>query len=257
MSAELISIPTRAPLLEDCAVLELRDYTMQPGRRDELITLFERAFIEAQEAVGARVVAHWRDLDRDDHYVWLRGFVDMSARREALTAFYTSPVWLAHRTAANATMIDSDNVRLLRPARPTWTLTTPPLPRPAHDAEPAPTTALHVLTLCALPAPADAAFARWFERDVLPLLREAGAMPCAVFQTEPALNDYPRLPVRTDEHVWAWLSRLSDAAAWARAQQHLQANAVWTERVLPRLRGPAGRASLMLRLQPAARSLLR
>jgi hypothetical protein len=166
-------------------------------------------------------------------------------------------VWLAHRAAANATMIDSDNVRLLRPARPTWTLTTPPMPRPAHDAEPTPTTALHVLTLCALPAPADAAFARWFERDVLPLLREAGVMPCAVFETEPAPNDYPRLPVRTDEHVWAWLTRVPDAAAWTRAQQHLQASTAWTERVAARLRGHSAHAPLTLRLQPAPRSLLR
>ena len=37
----------------------------------------------------------------------------------------------AHRNAANATMIDSDDVRLLRYARPTWSLATPAAPRRA------------------------------------------------------------------------------------------------------------------------------
>src|SRR6185295_5460041 len=115
--------PTRAAapsLLEDCAVIELRDYTTHPGRRDELIALFEREFIETQEAAGARVIAQFRDLDRPDHVVWLRGFADMTARKRALEAFYGGASWATHRDAANATMIDSDDVRLLRPARPSW-----------------------------------------------------------------------------------------------------------------------------------------
>src|SRR5262245_28954641 len=104
--------PTRTPhppALEDCAVIELRDYTLHAGRRDELIALFEREFIETQEAHGMRVIAQFRDLDRPDHFVWLRGFADMSSRRSALEGFYGGPVWAAHREAANATMIDSDN----------------------------------------------------------------------------------------------------------------------------------------------------
>ncbi len=44
------------PALEDCAVLELRDYKLHPGRRDELIALFERELIEPQEAAGLRVI---------------------------------------------------------------------------------------------------------------------------------------------------------------------------------------------------------
>ena len=43
----------------------------------------------------------------------------MTSCAKALTDFYSGPVWKAHRQAANATMIDSDNVLLLRPAVPT------------------------------------------------------------------------------------------------------------------------------------------
>ena len=37
-------------------VLELRQYTLLPGRRDELIELFDREFVEPQEALGMQIV---------------------------------------------------------------------------------------------------------------------------------------------------------------------------------------------------------
>src|ERR1700761_6721111 len=91
------------------AVLELRQYTLHPGMRDTLIALFEREFVEPQEAVGARIVGTFRDLDDPDRFVWLRGFADMAARADALGAFYGGPAWQAHRDTANATMVDSDD----------------------------------------------------------------------------------------------------------------------------------------------------
>ena len=259
MTASILS-PTRTapPALEDCAVIELRDYTLQPGRRDELIELFEREFIETQEAHGMRVIAQFRDLDRPDHFVWLRGFTDMTARRQALEGFYGGPVWAAHRDAARATMVDTDDVRLLRPARPPWALATPTAPRPRRDAEREELPdALFALTSCALQVAPYTAFRRFFEREALPLLRDAGAMPSAVFETEPALNDYPRLPVRTDEQVFAWLARLPNATACAHAEKRLAASRPWREQVLPRLQSPATRAPITRRLQPTARSWLR
>ena len=102
-----------------CPVVELRQYTLKPGMRDVLIDLFEQEFIESQEATGMIVViGQFRDMDNPDRFVWLRGFADMPRRARALQEFYGGPVWKAHREAANATMIDSDNVLLLRPVSP-------------------------------------------------------------------------------------------------------------------------------------------
>src|SRR5215510_5637918 len=100
-------------------IVELRQYTLHPDRRDELIELFDREFVESQEAVGIQVIGQFRDLNNPNHFVWLRGFNDMTARAQSLGAFYDGPVWRKHRDAANATMIDSDNVLLLRLAHPT------------------------------------------------------------------------------------------------------------------------------------------
>src|SRR5687767_14085568 len=60
-----------------CPVVELRQYTLHPGQRDVLIELFEREFVETQEAEGMRIVGQFRDLDNPDRFVWLRGFPDM------------------------------------------------------------------------------------------------------------------------------------------------------------------------------------
>lgn len=51
-------------------VVELRQYTLNPGERQTLITLFESEFVESQEAVGIRVIAHFRDIDRPDVFTW-------------------------------------------------------------------------------------------------------------------------------------------------------------------------------------------
>src|SRR6478609_2910222 len=102
-----------------CPVVELRQYTLHSGKRDVLIELFDREFVETQEEVGMKIIGQFRDLDHQDRFVWLRGFRDMNSRGKALSDFYGGPVWKAHREAANATMIDSENVLLLRPALPT------------------------------------------------------------------------------------------------------------------------------------------
>jgi hypothetical protein len=110
-----------------------------------------------------------------------------------------------------------------------------------------------VATVCVLPAPPGEPFKRGFEREALPLLRDCAAMPCAVLETEPASNTYPRLPVRS-EWVFAWLARFAHRDAAERALEQLAASPRWNKTVLPRL----GAAPLrVMRLQPAVRSWLR
>src|SRR6266581_5886011 len=114
-----MEIPKANPEQTCCPIVELRQYTLHPGKRHVLIDLFDREFIEPQEALGIKMIAQFRDVDNRNRFVWLRGFRDMASRAQALQNFYGGPVWKAHREAANATMVDSDNVLLLRPASPT------------------------------------------------------------------------------------------------------------------------------------------
>ncbi|MEU4678428.1 NIPSNAP family protein [Micromonospora sp. NPDC023737] len=165
-------------------IVELRRYTLRAGRRDELIDLFDREFVESQEESGMAVLGQFRDLDRPDQFVWLRGFADMPSRRTSLAAFYSGPVWARHAAAANAMMLDSDDVLLLREL-----VAVPVFDRGTDDSE----TVLHAtIWYWALPFP-----------DPTPNPEEA----VAVLRTEYAVNDFPRLPVREKEHALVWFTR--------------------------------------------------
>lgn len=166
-------------------VVELRQYTLKAGARDTLIELFDREFVETQEKHGMRIVGQFRDLDRADRFVWLRGFADLASRAPALTAFYTSDVWRRNSAAANATMLDSSDVLLLRPARPGSGFALDGLERPPPGAErPAATV---FATICSLDGPL-----------------EPVDLASATYVTEPGPNDFPALPVREGENVVVW-----------------------------------------------------
>ena len=191
-------------------VIELRQYTLHPGRRDGLIALFEREFVESQEALGMTLVGQFRDLDRPDHFVWLRVFEDMAVRRKALATFYSGPVWRAHREAANATMIDSDDVLLLSPLDEAsgFRLGERGPPHAAGGSGPGAV----VCGVHRLAGPGDP-FVDRFRQDLAPRLSVAGLAPGAVLVSHPGPNDFPGLPVREGETVLAWFAVLPDQAS--------------------------------------------
>ena len=55
-------------------VVELRQYTLKPGRREELIELFDTHFVEGQERYGMRVIGQFRRRAAPDQFVWLHSF---------------------------------------------------------------------------------------------------------------------------------------------------------------------------------------
>jgi hypothetical protein len=181
-----------------CPVVELRQYTLKPGRREDLIDVFDRYLVEGQESVGMTVIGQFRDRRRPDRFVWLRGFPNMEARRKALEAFYDGPVWGAHKDAANDTMLEFDDVLLLRPARPDTAFRLDA----AMTADSAPATVL--AGICRMPVPADVGLVAQFERRIAPVLQEADIRIEAIFVTEPAPNTFARLPVREGENLLAW-----------------------------------------------------
>jgi hypothetical protein len=231
--------------MECCAVLDLRQYTVFPGRRNELIELFDREFVEGQEAYGMHLAGQFRDLDDEDRFVWLRGFASLEARAEALNGFYYGPVWKAHAAAANATMQDSDNALLLRPVvlGPDWP--TVGTPRAGVDS-----TAVVAGAVYHRPS-VDDGFVEFFTSQVAPLLPPLAA----VLETLPAENNFPALPLR-DETVLVWFARFDDDATWEGEHRRLAESAEW-RKVGVELDRRCVRPAQDLRLRPTARSQFR
>jgi hypothetical protein len=217
-------------------VVELRRYLLGPRRADDFVELFDRALVESQERHGLRVLGQFVELPGREHFVWLRGFPDMAARLAGLTAFYDGPVWREHRDEANAMMIDSDDVLLLRPILAQGLLNG------------VPGSGSLTVTVYPLPEPAEDGFLGFFHERVEPALAEQGSSLVGLLVTEPSANTFPRLPVREGEHVLVRVSRsaLDDVptgSRWRAAEAELGR---WTL-------GPA----TVLRLEPTPRSRLR
>lgn len=239
-----VSLFAAAPKI---TVIELRQYTLRGGRRDELINLFEREFIEPQEAIGVHVLGTFRDLDDPDRFVWIRGFEDMAQRRAALQAFYTGPVWRANSRAANATMLDSDNVLLLRPLPKAAGLLGPQRPTPTGVVR----TSIHNLA-----GVSSQTFTEFFESTMRPMINEAGVTVLAELIAETQPNDFPKLPVREHESVFVWLTRFDDAGAETHFSEVLARRSGWRDQVPEALWPALMRKPEVLRLSPTRRSRL-
>lgn len=225
-------------LREGRRIVELRRYALKPGAREALIELFDREFVETQEAVGMEILGQFRDLDDPNSFVWMRGFRDMPTRKRALEAFYGGPVWKEHGPAANATMVDVSNVLLLRPLSD---LDLDAAGRPPPGAtEPQP--GLLVVTIYPL---AEGSAAGELEHAV----QETSTRRLATYVTEHSENTFPGLPVREDANVFVRMAMYADEADHARQAAALEES--------PVIAGYVTGAPEVLRLAPTARSLIR
>jgi hypothetical protein len=220
-----VVVASPSPVVMGSPVVELRHYTLHPGQRDVLMDLFETKFVKGLQEAGMSLHGEFRLDGHPDEFVWMRGFKDMDDRPRALEKFYYGPLWKANRDAANATMVDSDNVLLLEPvAREGFTL--------ARKLA-----ATMTATIYLLQSPVDPRFERFFDERVAPVLTATGAEPIAALRTLEVRNNFPNLPVREGEHAFVWIAafdnddslrrhdeRLAASDAWHRAEGELQAH---------------------------------
>ena len=205
-------------------IVELRQYTLHPGKRDVLIEFFEKYFIEKQEETGAELIGQFRDLQNPDLFVWLRGFPDMETRGLMLEEFYSSPIWRAHRQEANDTMIDSDNVLLLHEAWPRsgFNVGRRVPPRSNHANE-----SLVAATICYLDLPPSGKFLEFFRKSMEPILAKARGQCIAAYVTHPTPNNYPTLSVREGENVFVWFARFANKILYEEYVRPLGEDSKW------------------------------
>lgn len=254
-AATLMTPQAPAPVASPGPVLELRQYKIASGRRDEFIAFFERHFVEPQDAAGMPLLGQFRDTGDSKRFTWIRSFSDMVSRKRVLTDFYTGPVWQAHRNTANPMLEDNDNVLLLRPARTGSGFEATP-PRPAAGAT-APATGAIVVNIHYLwKEPADG-FTDFFLDRVAPVLSSAGLPVLGAYVSEKAENTFPRLPVRQGEKVFVWFTRASGAEAYRREISELTSSARWQSEFASSLADFEERPAQVLVLTPTPRSALR
>jgi quinol monooxygenase YgiN len=238
-----------------CPIVELRQYTLYPGKRDAFIPLFESTFIESQEAVGIVLTGLFRDINDANRFVWIRGFDSMQARRKALTDFYYGPVWQAHRGRANPMLYDNDNVLLLHPAVTGSGFVVDAGKRPAVGDRPVRNDFV-VGTLYYFEQPVPEAFVAQFEQELKPLFEKSGARVLASYASEKSPNTFERLPVREKDNVFVWFASFADRAAYDRYIDTLAHDQRWSGELFASLNKALLRPPETLMLQPTTRSLV-
>lgn len=239
----------------DAQIVELRQYRLVPGVRDDFVALFDRAFVESQEALGMRIVGQYRDHDDAVRFTWIRGFRDMAAREQGLKGFYFGPVWQANRAAANPMLDDNDNVLLLKPAAPGLGFA-PAQARASDAGGDAAGGAVQVVIEYLWKTP-DTGFAAFFADEMKPALEAAGVDVIAAYVPLGEPNNFPQLPVRDDRKLLAWFVRGDSHDAIAAALARARGSARWQSRVAVVLHDAEERPPQTLRLDPTPRSALR
>jgi hypothetical protein len=235
-------------------VLELRQYKLVPGAQDRFIALFDKEFVETQEALGIRLIGQFHDHDRPDRFTWLREFPSMAERPRMLQAFYFGPVWQKFRGTANPMLEDNDNVLLLRPARDGSGFG-PSAPHPAAGAASGEKDT-YVAVIEYLWKDPNEGFSSFFLDQVKPLLDKGGIPVLGVYVPEEQANNFPRLPVRADRKVLVWFTKAPSADAFDAALAKLQRQAGWRKTVAKMLDNAEERPPQILRLDPTPRSAL-
>ena len=244
-----------SPPSVDGQVVELRQYKIVKGRRDEFIPFFESHFVESQEALGMRLVGQFRDEADPSRFVWIRQFPSMAARLPALHDFYFGPVWQQYRSVANPLLDDNDDVLLLRSARPDSGFAEVGSARPTGREVAAP--GLVVATVYYLWKEPDDGFVAFFDRQVAPALRRAGLPILGTFVPEKTPNNFPALPVRQTEKLFVWFTRVVNAAAYEHALAQLEHDPTWRGGTRSALLDYQERSAQTLKLDPTPRSRLR
>ena len=74
-------------------IIEVRHYTLKPGRREDFISFFEQTNRAALRQAGMIVFGPLRDLENPNKVHWMRAFSSMEERERLKDQFYDGAIW--------------------------------------------------------------------------------------------------------------------------------------------------------------------
>ena len=96
-------------------VLELRNYVIPEGGRDQFIDSFKVSIEDYQNRNGAYVLGLYKVKDAENNFFWFRGYESMAARKKSMEDVYSSQYWAGVARMTQKFVINFHNVHLLKP----------------------------------------------------------------------------------------------------------------------------------------------
>ena len=88
-------------------IIEVRNYKIKPGLRDQFIKLFESRAVPVQQSLGIKIFGPLLDVENPDTFVFLRAFPSMAERDRMKDLFYEGPIWKNELEGQAMPMIES------------------------------------------------------------------------------------------------------------------------------------------------------
>ena len=186
---------------ETIKVIELRNYLIKPDLRDRFIDYFKQNFVESQNSLGGFVLGVFRIKTEADKFCWIRGFADIDSRSRFLPEFYGGAVWKKFGPEANEMMLESHDVHLLKPL---------------EEIKVKDFLTEKSLTVI------DFYFAKHNKlNELINLPQMQYSANSSLYISEPAENDFPRLPVIQDANLLAVMKNFKDEAEYESREKDL------------------------------------
>ena len=184
--------------MEQIGVLELRNYVLKPGRREDFTRLFEEDLVQPQRALHGYPLGQYRVKGNDDNFCWFRGFASMQTRSSFLPSFYHGSTWKQYRSEANAMIINNDNVHLLRPIVLQHDSLVPAIGIDRSLLYPG--NKIAVVDFYTSNTKLDQLL-KTFSKSYLAILDQCGIHSYSLWISELEVNDFPQLPVFQDKNL--------------------------------------------------------
>jgi quinol monooxygenase YgiN len=199
-------------------VVELRDYRLRPGKRDDFIKYFKEHFVTSQNEAGSQILGLFRVKGSDNNFFWIRGFSSMAARKAYLPAFYYGPVWKTFGHGANDMLSNNDDVHLLKPL--SWDVNSQVTNVPIHVSINENYAGITVVTFYTCNNKLDKMI-DFVSKTYLQAYKTFHVGQISFWVSELAENDFPKLPVFQDKNLLVSIAHYKDEAEFKKVTEQI------------------------------------
>jgi hypothetical protein len=91
-------------------IIEMRTYTIKPGKRAEFLEIFRTRSMPAHATIGMKILGPFLSLEDEDTFFFMRGFPDLPSREPMKARFYEGDLWKNELESVLMPMIDKYEV---------------------------------------------------------------------------------------------------------------------------------------------------
>jgi NIPSNAP len=94
-------------------IIEMRTYTLKPGKRSEFLSIFKAESAPAHQKIGMKILGPFLSIEDNNVIFWMRAFPDAKTREQMRNEFYEGKLWKEELEEKLMPMIDKFDVTIV------------------------------------------------------------------------------------------------------------------------------------------------